>query len=67
MGEAGLKPGAEDDDANDDTGPQTQVMQRLDALAHVGNTRAHVEHQTKGVVRQQGQGRDRQATLEPED
>ena len=37
MGEHGIEHDAKDNDAHNHTDPQTQVMQGLDALAHVGD------------------------------
>ncbi len=61
MREHAVKHRAEDDDADDDADPQTDVMQRLDALTHFGDAGAHIEHNGKGPVGENPQSEKYQA------
>lgn len=65
MGENGVNHGAEDDNADDDANPQAHVVQVLDALAHVGNAGAQIQHDGQGIFGKQQQSGGRQTVFKP--
>ncbi len=60
-----IEHGAKNNDADDNTDPQSHMMDLLDAKAHVGNARAHIERCGKRSVGYAPQNQDCQAALEP--
>ena len=64
MGKHGVEHRAEDQDTHHHAHPQAQVVQRLDALTHVGDAFAHIHGCGKGRVGGPPQYREHQAALE---
>ena len=60
-----IEHGAKNNNADDNTYPQTDVMNLLDTNAHFGNARAHIERRRKRIVGRSPQKQECQAAFEP--